>query len=203
VTDTLIDYDPNDTGDIPPIDDLGIEATRDLSSHVHRRDTAGEHTRNLAHDIAGLPPRRRPDHDHTIEMSLIEPPLGLSHGDLEPVSGVPTVFLTEEDVQPADDLEGPQKPVPAPRPPQPAPTEVLRLLAKRGGTPDMTGLVPALRPAAPARERARFRASQFGSRGRHAMPIQIRPGTLVAITVLLTAAVYSGILLAAWVVMGR
>jgi hypothetical protein len=193
--------DRADSGEIPPIDDLGIEATRDLSSHVHRRDTTGEHTRNLAHDIAGLPPRRRPDSDHTIEMALIEPPLGLSHGDLEPVSGVPTVFLTEEDMQPAEDLEGPQKPVPVPRPPQPAPTEVLSLLATLGGTPDMTGLVPPLRPARPARERARFRASQFGSRGRHARAV--RPGTLVAVTVLLTAAVYSGIVLAAWLVMGR
>jgi hypothetical protein len=201
MTDTLLDYDPNDTGDIPPIDDLGLDATRDLSSHAHRRDTTGEATRNLAHEIAGLPPRRRPDHDPTIEMSLIEPPLGLSHGDLAPVSGVPAVFLTEEDMQPADDLEGPQKPVPAPKPPQPAPTEVLSLLAKLGGTPDMTGLVPALRPAAPARERARFKASRLGSRGRHAMPVQT--GTLVAVTVLLTAAVYSGIVLAAWLVMGR
>jgi hypothetical protein len=190
--------DRADSGDIHRFDDLGIEATRDLSSHARRRDTTDEATRNLAHEIAGLPPRRRPDHDPTIEMSLIEPPLGLSHGDLEPVSGVPTVFLTEEDVQPVEDLEGPQKPVPAPRPPQPAPTEVLRLLAKRGGTPDMTGLVPALRPA---RERARFRASQFGSRGRHARAV--RPGTLVAVTVLLTSAVYSGIVLAAWLVMGR
>jgi hypothetical protein len=193
--------DRADSGDIHRFDDLGIEATRDLSSHAHRRDTTDEATRNLAHDIAGLPPRRRPDHDPTIEMSLIEPPLGLSHGDLEPVSGVPAVFLTEEDMQPAEDLEGPQKPVPAPRPPQPAPTEVLRLLAKRGGTPDMTRLVPALRPAMPARERARFKASQFGSRGRHAVPV--RPGTLVAVTVLFTAAVYSGIVLAAWLVMGR
>jgi hypothetical protein len=193
--------DRADSGDIHRFDDLGIEATRDLSSHVHRRDTTDEATRNLAHEIAGLPPRRRPESDPTIGTSLIEPPLGLSHGDLEPVPGVPAVFLTEEDMQPADDLEGPQKPVPAPRPPQPAPTEVLSLLAKLGGTPDMTGLVPALRPARPARERARFKASQFGSRGRHARAV--RPGTLVAVTVLFTAAVYSGILLAAWVVMGR
>jgi len=90
--------DRADSGEIPSFDDLGIEATRDLSAHRRRRDTTAELTQNLAHEIAGLPPRRRPDATGEIPL-LIDAPLGM--------------------------LEGPQKsPPPLPKPKEPAETGI-------------------------------------------------------------------------------
>lgn len=82
MTDVLLD--PNDTGEIPPPPgqtrtriDLG-EKTRDLSDRRNRRDTTDEATRNLAHEIAGLPPRRRPASNEAAKTRLIDAPLGLA-----------------------------------------------------------------------------------------------------------------------------
>ena len=60
---------PEDTGEIPTFDTLGTEATRDLREH--RRDTTGEHTRNLAEYVINAPsfdaiPRKVFDLDDTV-----------------------------------------------------------------------------------------------------------------------------------------
>jgi hypothetical protein len=79
---------------------------------ILRRDTTTEDTRNLAHEIAGLPPRRRPAADETVRMRLIEPALGLNHHDMARV--------IEIDDTVTFGLAGPQGPAPAPKPPRPS-----------------------------------------------------------------------------------
>ena len=121
--------DRADSGEIPHIDDLGIGATRDLSGHVGRRDTTDECTRNLAHEIAGLPPRRRPVSNENTKTRLIDSPLGLSgdnfgrpRWDLEPdstlVFGVVyhAAATIDGDLRPAA-----PGPFPTPLPPTPPP----------------------------------------------------------------------------------
>ena len=96
---------PEDTGEIPMIDTLGTEATRDLREH--RRDTTGEHTRNLAEYVINAPsfdaiPRKVFDLDDTV--TYMPQTIGIVG------------------------LEGPQKPPPPlPKPPRPAtpPTSLL------------------------------------------------------------------------------
>jgi hypothetical protein len=128
VTDTLIDYDPNDTGDIPPIDDLGIEATRDLSSHARRRDTTGEATQNLGPYSEFARRIRRPASDETAKMKLVDVPLGLSTGDLAPYWDIePDSTVTFGVVyQAAATIDGELRPAapgpfPVPLPPDPKP----------------------------------------------------------------------------------
>jgi hypothetical protein len=115
MTGTLLDYDPNDTGDIPTGDiprQIGEERI------VIRRDTTGEDTRNLSHEIAGLPPRRRPAADETARMRLIEPALGLNHHDMSRVIEIDdTVTYMPATIG----LAGPQDP-PPPLPPAPRPS---------------------------------------------------------------------------------
>jgi len=121
--------DRADSGEIPPIDDLGVKPIRDLSDRLHRRDTTDECTRNLAHEIAGLPPRRRPTASQTVDFTLVDAPLGLAgdnfgrpHWDIEPVDTL--VFgvvyhaaaTVDGELRPAA-----PGPLPTPLPPTPPP----------------------------------------------------------------------------------
>ena len=120
MTDTLIDR--ADSGEIPRIDDLGEGPTTDLRQHL-RRDTREELTQNLGHEIAGLPPRRRPESDPTIETRIVEHPI-LNTWDMdETVIYLPTVAdsLAGASATVTGDLQGPQSPPPPlPKPPRPA-----------------------------------------------------------------------------------
>jgi hypothetical protein len=111
MTDTLLDYDPNDTGEIARIqtpttdlvtgeihhiDDLGLEPTRNLAAERDR--LLGEQTQNIGPYAEFSRPIRRPDLTGELP-ALIDVPLGLSGGN----------------------LAGPQSPPPPlPRPPRPA-----------------------------------------------------------------------------------
>lgn len=70
MTDTLLDYDPNDTGDIPTgrIDDLSTEPTRDLRAY---RDL-GEPTQRINPILRGDSPFPSPlRHNNTVPDSLV------------------------------------------------------------------------------------------------------------------------------------
>jgi hypothetical protein len=103
----ILTRDPNDSDEFP----LGIGEQRTV---IIRRDTTREVTQNLGHEIAGLPPRRRPAADETVtRMRLIEPALGLNHHDMSRV--------IEIDDTVTFGLAGPQSP-PPPLPPAPRPS---------------------------------------------------------------------------------
>lgn len=85
----ILTRDPNDSDEFP----LGIGEARTV---ILRRDTTAEHTQNLGPYGEFSRTIRRPDHDDTREMRIVETPLGLS----------------------PDDLAGPQSP-PPPLPPPP------------------------------------------------------------------------------------
>lgn len=91
--------DPNDTGDIPPIDGLGDEPTRNLRAE---RDAILAATSRLRH---------------------CEPPtvsLVTGHGyDPEADSGPVVDMVDTVTFRITGDLAGPQKPVPVPTPPKP------------------------------------------------------------------------------------
>ena len=121
MTDLLIDYNPEDTGDIP----LGIgERTRDLSTHL-RRDTTGEATENLGKYLINAPsfeaiPRRTIDLDDTV--TYMPATIGMAervvdetavHTILDSLAGV-RVGLDGELSTP------PTTPPPLPKPPRPA-----------------------------------------------------------------------------------
>lgn len=127
MTDTLIELHPDDSGEIPALPGESIHRI----TAADRERLLGEDTRNLAHEMAGLPPRRRPEVDITSEFKLIEPPLGLSSGDLAPAQLERAVDITNP--------TGPATPPPVPPdgpviPPRPAAavTERLTLLGSLG-----------------------------------------------------------------------
>jgi hypothetical protein len=134
MTDVLLDYDPNDTGDIPPLPgetrtriDLG-EKTRDLSARRQRRDTTDEATRNLGPYVEFSHPIRRPISDVTAKTVLVDAPLGLSPGDLAPYWDIePDSTVTFGVVyQAAATIDGELRPaapgpLPSPLPPPPPP----------------------------------------------------------------------------------
>lgn len=71
---TILTRNPNDSDEFP----LGIGEERTV---ILRRDTTGEATRNLAPEIAGLPPRRRPAATGAYP-ALVAMPLGMNHHDM-------------------------------------------------------------------------------------------------------------------------
>jgi hypothetical protein len=87
MTDTLLDYDPNDTGEIARIetpatdlatgeihhiDDLGLEPTRNLAAERDR--LLGEQTQNIGPYAEFSHPIRRPAHDDTREVAPVTAP---------------------------------------------------------------------------------------------------------------------------------
>lgn len=187
MTDTLLDYSPEDTGDIPAL----VGETARIITPADRERLLGEDTRNLAHDIAGLPPRRRPDALDTPTV-LIDMPIGMVG------------------------LQGPQAPPPPlPKPPRPAAPGKYTDPAETGVgifgglgedlpelEPDEDGddVVfrrgcgggqpwPQVADRKPATLRARWR------RGRHVAPVPFWTAFLIGAGV--TMAAYSGVVLAA------
>lgn len=170
---TITTTDSADSGEVARL--VGEERTV-----IIRRDTVGEATRNLAHDIAGLPPRRRPAADETVtQMRLIEPALGLNHHDMDRVVEMDetVIYRIPETIGIVDtdrltildslagsyadmdgELQGPQ-----PKPTQPLP--------------------PDPRPAAPGR--ASFTVRGMVRQGRHRAPAPLRYYVSIAVGALL------------------
>lgn len=215
MTDTLLK--PDDTGEIPTrIDDLGIEPTADLRHHMHRRDTTSELTQNLAHEIAGLPPRRRPEADITAEFKLIEPPLGLSAVDLavaQPIAPWERVVDITSPSGPATPPPVPDGPIIPPRP-SAAETERLTLLGSLGAElpeapfavdpePEEDGDDVVFRRGCNGGEPIRsHRAPVPGSRLACRLATKAAVRRAVVWTALVVTAAYLGVDLAALIVMG-
>lgn len=147
MTDILLD--PSDTGEIPrPIG----ETTHHITA-ADRQRIIGETTQNLGHEIAGLPPRRRPDATGELP-ALIDVPIGMTIGtdgmlDLaaaQPIAPWERVADTER-LSILGTLTGPQAP-PTPDPPPPPPPPSALTSPSGPATPPKPP-----RPAAPGKGR--------------------------------------------------